>query len=485
MDTHVSKPTCTAILLLILCALMIVPLATVSVTASARSTTPAVVFQTVFGGTGQTRPFAIAVDHRGNSYVAGVTLAADFPTTPGAFQTSTSTSETGFVVKLDPSGNIVYATYLGGTNVVLGIAVDARGRVGLTGQTSGGLPTRNAAQELPGGGGDAFVTVLNADGSDLIYSTYLGGGGEDEGTNLAIDPWGRIVVGGWTTSTDFPNPFGPLTVSGSEDGFVAILDHGDLEASRLVGGSGRDEVTDIAVSTRGRIYIAGVTSSSDFPTRNAVQAMLAGGEDAFVSVLDSSLNFRFSTFLGGANNEGAPSITVDREGDAYVAGRTGGAGFPLRRPLQPTPGSAGDFFVTKIDVKKAKLVYSTYLGGSDVEDDIHIAVDRRGRAYLAGTTESPNFPEANPIPGAGSGLFQAVISIRGDALIYSTRLPAVPGDENVFPSGGFVAVGRKGDAYVAGWTNHGFAIRIGSLKGCGPDNFEPDTLDERGRGPCR
>jgi Beta-propeller repeat len=89
-----------------------------------------------------------------------------------------------------------------------------------------------------------------------------------------------------------------------------------------------------------------------------------------------------------------------------VAGRTGGAGFPLRRPLQRVPGSAGDFFVTKIDVKKAKLVYSTYLGGADVEDDIHIAVDRRGRAYLAGTTESSDFPEVNPIAGASSGLFQ-------------------------------------------------------------------------------
>ena len=110
-------------------------------------------------------------------------------------------------------------------------------------------------------------------------------------------------------------------------------------------------------------------------------------------------------------------------------------------------------------MKKAKLVYSTYLGGSDVEDDIHIAVDRRGRAYLAGTTESSDFPEVNPIAGASSGLFQALINTRGDALIYSTRLPALPGEENVFPSAGAVALGGTGDAYVAGWAIHGFAIR--------------------------
>jgi hypothetical protein len=485
MDPHESRSTCTTRLLRSFAALMMVPTAAVAVTAATHPTTPAVVFQTIFGGTGQTRPFAIAVDRRGNSYVAGVTLAADFPATPGAFQTSTSASETGFVVKLDPSGTIVYATYLGGTNAVLGIAVDARGQVALTGQTSGGLPTRNAAQGTPGGGSDAFVMVLNTDGSDLIYSTYLGGSDEDEGTCLAIDRWGRIVVGGWTSSIDFPSPRGPLSVSGSEDGFVAVLDGGALEASDLVGGSGRDEVTGLAVSERGRIYLAGVSSSSDFPTLNPVQAVLAGGEDAFVSVFDASLNLRFSTFLGGANNEAAPSIAVDRQGDAYVAGRTGGAGFPLRRPLQPTPGSGGDFFVTKIDVKKARLVYSTYLGGSDVEDDIHIAVDHRGRAYLAGTTESSDFPEVNPIAGAASGLFQAVIGTGGGALIYSTRLPSVPGDENVFPSSGAVTVDSSGDAYVAGWTNRGFAFRIEGRRPCGPDGFDENTVAERGRGLCR
>ena len=483
METRLTRPACLALITLCGSMLTVVPTATLSATAP-HLATPAIVFQTIFGGSGPTRPVAIAVDYRGNSYVAGVTTAADFPTTPGAFQTSTSAGETGFVVKLDPTGNIVYATYVGGTNVVLGIAVDGRGRAYLTGQTSGDLPIRNAAQPVLGGGLDAFVMVLNSSGSDLIYSTYLGGLGDETGTHLAIDRWGRVVVGGSTTSVDFPSPDGPLSVSGSEDGFVVVLDHGALQDSRLIGGSDRDEVTGVAVSPRGRIYLTGVTASSDFPTLNAMQPTLAGGDDAFVCVLDASLNFRFSTFLGGANNEGTPSIAVDSQGDAYVAGRAG-AGFPLRRPLQATPGSAGDFFVTKIDVKKAKAVYSTYLGGSDVEDDIQIGVDRVGRAYLAGVTESPNFPEANPIDGASSSLFQAVVSIRGNALIYSTRLPSVPGDENVFAGGGALAVGATGDAYVAGWASRGFAVRVESREKCGPGELEGDNVDERGRAHCQ
>ena len=115
---------------------------------------------------------------------------------------------------------------------------------------------------------------------------------------------------------------------------------------------------------------------------------------------------------------------------------------------------------------KARLVYSTYLGGSDVEDDIQIAVDHAGHAYLAGVTESPDFPEVNPIAGANSSVFQAVLSRKGDALLYATRLPAVPGDEFVFHGGGALAVGVTGDAYVSGWAFQAFVSRIESRKRC-------------------
>lgn len=468
MNTTRTRPICKATLALS-CLMLLIVLATTDSPAAAQPphlATPALAFQTIFGGTRPTRPLAMAVDHRGNSYAAGFTEAADLPTTAGAFQTWCPTTGSGFVMKLDPDGNIVYATYLCGTYVALGIAVDGRGQAYVTGQTPGGLFVRNAEQPEPGGATDAFVAVLNADGSDVVYSTYLGGSGEDGGNALSLSQSGRVVVAGFTNSGDFPGLHGPLSVSGSQDGFVVVLDDGTIEAARLIGGSGRDDVTDVAVSPRGRVYLTGVTSSSDFRILNPVQASLAGGEDAFVSVLDSSLRFRFSTFLGGQNNEAAPSIAVDSRGDAYVAGRAGAPGFPLRRPLQPSPGSSGDFFLTKIDVTKARLVYSTYLGGSDVEDDIQIAVDHAGRAYLAGVTESPDFPEVNPIAGANSSVFQAVVSRRGDALLYSTRLPAVPGEEFVFHGGGALAVGVTGDAYVSGWAFHAFVSRIESHQEC-------------------
>jgi hypothetical protein len=431
----------------------------------ARADVPSVIFQALFGGNALTLPQTIAVDRHGNSYVAGFTGATDFPTTPGAFQPWDPPGQDAFVVKLDPSGRILYATYLGGagSEAALGIAVDARGQAYVTGITdSADFPVRDAVQPSYGGGTDAFVAVLDADGGDLIYSTYIGGSGADDAADLALDGTGRVYVGGSTSSMDFPSLPGSAGLSGTQDGFVAVLaPRGTgLEASRLIGGSGRDAITDIAVAHPGGIYITGTTESIDFPTLDAVQATLAGGQDAFVTVLDRSLEPRFSTYLGGANNEFAPSIAVDRRGDAYVAGKTGAAGFPLRRPLQRVPGTLGDFFVTKIDIRRTTLVYSTYLGGFDAEDDIDIAVDVHGRVYLAGTTESPDFPEVNPIAGAASSVFVSVISRGGGRLLYSTRLPSVPGDENLFQTGSGVAVGSHGRVYVTGWGTVGFATLI-------------------------
>ena len=431
----------------------------------ARAKTPVVEFQALFAGNALIQPQAIAADRHGNSYVVGFTGATDFPTTPGAFQHWDPPGEDAFVAKLDRGGRIVYATYLGGagSEAALGVAVDDHGRAFVAGTTtSADFPIKNPVQPAYGGAGDGFVAMINADGSNIIYSTYLGGSAADSAADLVVDGWGRAYVGGATTSLDFPIRPGSRPMAGTQDGFVVILAARGtrIEASQLFGGSGRDAVTDIAVVHRRRLYVTGVTESADFPVANAIQTALAGGQDAFVSMLDASLVPLFSTFLGGANNESSPSIAVDRHGGVYVAGRTGAAGFPLRRPLQPVPGTMGDFFVTKIDAERARLVYSTYLGGSDAEDEIHIAVDDIGRAYLSGSSESPDFPGATPMAGPTSGVFLAVVSRAGNRLVHSTWLPVVPGDEHLFHAGSGVAVGSDHTAYVTGWGSAGFVTAV-------------------------
>ena len=269
-------------------AVAIAPIPYVHARERARAKTPAVEFQALISGNALIQPQAIAVDRHGDSYVVGFTGATNFPTTPGAYQQWDPPGEDAFVVKLDRAGGVVYATYLGGagSEAALGVAVDHRGRAYVAGTTtSPDFPIKNAAQAGYGGAGDGFVAMVNADWSDIIYSTYLGGSDADSAADLVVDLAGRAYVGGVTSSPDFPTWSGSAVLAGPQDGFVVILAPRGLrvEASQLVGGSGRDAVTDLAVVNRRRIYVTGVTQSADFPVADAVQPALAGGQDAFAA----------------------------------------------------------------------------------------------------------------------------------------------------------------------------------------------------------
>jgi len=434
---------------------------------------PVFVYSTYLGGSGISGASgtddagnAIAVDSLGNAYVTGFTTSADFPKTPGAFDTTIGGSSDAFVTKLNPSGTaLVYSTYLGGSSADQGtsIAVDIAGNAYVTGLTqSANFPaTPGAFDTTINGGVDAFAAKLDATGATLSYATYLGGAGDDRGFGIAVDIVGNAYVTGITRSANFPITPGALdtTLGGGVDAFVTKLDAmgGTLVHSTFLGGNGFDQGLAIAADSFGNAYVTGQTNSADFPTTpTAFDTTLNGGLDAFVTKLDAmGATLAYSTYLGGSGSDLGAGIALDVAGNAYVTGNTGSANFPT------TPGAfgttingGGDAFVTKLDSAGATLAYSTYFGGSGNEGGRGIAVDIAGSAYVTGDTASVNFPTT---PGAldtthngGQDAFVTKLDAAGAALLYSTYLGGGAPDV----SNG-IAVDLEGNAYVTGTANSG------------------------------
>jgi hypothetical protein len=260
----------------------------------------ALIYATYLGGSTFDSPSGIALDASGNVYVDGDTRSTNFPTTPGAFQTSyPGGSLSGYAAKLNATGTgLIYATYLGGSGFdqLTGIAADSAGNGYVTGQTnSTDFPTANPLQATLKGSYNAFVTKLNPSGTALVYSTYLGGSGNDVGNAIAVDSFGEAYVSGNTSSTDFPtaNPVQASNAGGGNDAFVSKLDASGttLLFSSDLGGSSNEFGQAIAVDAAGNIYVAGSTSSTDFPTTpGAFQGSYGGGgSDAFLAKITPTL----------------------------------------------------------------------------------------------------------------------------------------------------------------------------------------------------
>jgi hypothetical protein len=354
---------------------------------------------------------------------------------------------------------LVYSTYLGGngTDRALAPAIDRNGNVYVTGETtSTNFPT-NSLQPALGGGLDVFVTKLNASGSAVVYSTYIGGSGDESGIGLAVDDAGNAYVSGRTSSTDFPTPNALQSAygGGPRDAFVLKLNAAGsaLLYSTYLGGSGDDQSFDLRLDSAANAYVSGRTSSTNFPTANALQPTNAGDFDAFVTKLNSTGSaLVYSTYLGGSGSDGglAP-LALDSSGNAYVAGSTSSTNFPTVNALQPAYGGGNnDGFVSKLNAAGSALVYSTYLGGNGNDPAAAVAVDPSGNAYVVGRTLSTNFPTINAVQPAMAGTndgFVSKLNAAGSALIYSTYLGG-SGDENIFGN----AADAAGNIYLSGWT---------------------------------
>ena len=395
----------------------------------------ALVYSTVIGGASCS---GIAVDVSGSAYVTGYAGSTGFPTA-SPLQATNGGGYDAFVAKLNPAGSaLVYSTYLGGSgdDYGYGIAVDSSGSAYVTGYTtSTNFPTASPFQATHGvsaNNWDAFVTKLNAAGSALVYSTYLGGQCDDRALGIAVDTSGSAYVTGETgncLSNNFPTaaPLQPAW-GGGMDAFVAKLNAAGsaLVYSTYLGGSGYDQGIGIAVDSSGNAYVMGFTSSTNFPTASPLQATYGGGYDAFVSKLNAAgSGLVYSTYVGGSREDWVQGIAVDSSGNAYVTGYTYSTNFPTASPLQATNGGGNDAFVTKLDAAGSALVYSTYLGGSSYDYGLGIAVDSSGNAYVTGGTSSTNFPTVNPLQASGDSF---VAKLRGpnDNFADAVAIAALP-----------------------------------------------------------
>lgn len=441
---------------------------------------PGLIYSTYIGGNAADQGTGIAIDSSGNAYVTGITSSLDFPTTTGVFQpTFGGGFSDAFISKLNNEGTaLIYSTYLGGSGAEFGsfIAVDSGRNAYVTGQTSSlDFPTTAGVFQPGFGGGpqDAFVTKLNATGTALIYSTYLGGNDFDAGSSILVDNANNVYVTGGTSSANFPVTAGVFqpVFGGSQDAFVTKINAMGtaLIYSTYLGGSGSESGVDIKIDNGGNAYVTGLTTSADFPTTaGAFQTVFGGGTfDIFVTKINpTATGLVYSTYIGGNMSDRGFSIAIDTTGNAYVTGETDSLNFPTTPgAFQPAfSGGIVDAFVTKLNAAGSALIYSTYLGGSDTDIGNGIAVDSGGSAYVAGPTCSPNFPTTKGAFQrnlAGSNdLFITRLNAQGTGLIYSTYLGGTDSE-----SGGRIAIDNKGNAYVTGRTfSSNFPVTEGAFQ---------------------
>ncbi len=440
-------------------------------------------WSTLLGGSGHDWGQAIALDEKGYLYVAGQTASLDFPTTPGAFdaappgKSDPSDSRDLFIVKLHPSGSgVVYATLLGGSLAedLEDIALDGSGNLCLTGTTwSKDFPvTAGALQAGYHGGteaaGDAFVTKLNAMGTGLIYSTFLGGDKDDRAAGIALDGSENIYLTGQTRSPDFPvtaGAFQPEYGDGDGDGFVTKLDVSGnrLLYSTFLGSSGADRGSGIAVDRSGHAWVAGQTDGNDFPITTA--AGDSGREDTRSDAFLAKINpdgktLAFSTRLGGSRQEESACVAIDPSGCAYLAGRTLSPDFPAteeafdRSPNHRAGILEGDGFVAKFDAAGNGPIYATHLGGPASDEITGMALDAAGSAYLCGQTEGPGFPTTagafDTAFGGQTEAFFALLDPSGSRLVSSTLLGGRGADRC-----SDLVLDEAGNAFLTGWTESG------------------------------
>ena len=465
---------------------------------------PTLLYSTFLGGSSSGEAATgIAVDSAGNAYVTGYTASNDFPTTPGAFQTSSTGGQQTFITKFGPTGSaLVYSTYLNGP-FPASIAVDSFGKAYVAGwNAQAGFPTTSNAynQSCLGSG---FLTVLNQTGTGLVYSTCFGERGSAffgyngaTVSSMAIDAAGHTFITGYTNNPGFPTTTNAYQASypgaRGTSAFVSVFDTKASGSSSLVystyfgipsanfsayGTVGNG----IALDSFGNAYITGYAGDSLPVTPGAFQTSLAtgvmcnpyGGQqwvcpDAFVAKFNPSASgsqsLTYATYLGGAGTDIGNAIAVDGPGNAYVTGSTSGGyyhSFPLTSgAFQTSAGTLTSAFVTKLNAAGSSLLYSTFLDGNAGTRGTNgnaIAVDTLGNAYVVGSLSSINLPSGFPVtPDAFqkeltntgfSDAFLTKLNPTGSALIYSSFLGG-SGDDVATT----IAIDQAGDAYLTGWT---------------------------------
>lgn len=438
-------------------------------------------YSTYLGSDSTDQIRGIAVDDEGCAYITGTTYSTDFPMTPGAFDVDYNGGGSDiFVCKLNAAGTaLVYSTFLGGSGWDDGyaIAVDSAGCAYITGNTEDSttdfVVTGGAIDTTINGYRDVFVCKLNADGSGLEYSTFLGGSMMDYGYNIAIDTLGYAYVTGITEdhTIDFPTTSGVInqTHNGNYDIFISKINPTGttLVYSTFLGSTDYEYVEGLAIDVAGNAYITGYTDEGTFPTTvGAMNTSINGGYDAFVCKINpTATTLVYSTFLGGATSDDyAYDLAIDNSNCTYITGYTTSTDFPTTSGcIQDQRVNNEEVFICKLNDTGSGLIYSTYLGEFGHEQGDAIAVDSTGNAYVSGHTMSTFFPTtlgSYDTSNAGSyDVFLCKINPMCTVLEYSTFLGGSSMDE---PNA--IALDDTGNAYVAGYTySNGFPSTSGAI----------------------
>ncbi|MGA8617510.1 MAG: choice-of-anchor D domain-containing protein [Candidatus Sulfotelmatobacter sp.] len=448
---------------------------------------PVLVYSTYLGGSGDDEPTGIAADSTGSIYVAGYTDSTDFPLATLGSLPAGSTHV--FVAKLDPTGsNLVYADYIGGNSQDYGYALvlDGANDVYVTGSTaSSDFPLVNPYQSTYPQGFDGFLTKISADGSSLLYSTYLGGEGSDEPYGLAIDGLGEVVVAGNTTSTTFPvtnayqstaspnqggvfGNYGFLTKFSPDGSYLVYSTYlsGNSNVALNCGGSPcwpspYSSINGVAVDSNGIAYVAGITNTYNFPTTQTAylttDSTQQNGIVGFVSKLSSAGALDYSTYFYESSGllTNLNAIAVDGSGSAYVTGVAFSDGtFPITSTSICDPSvygsGCGYAFVTKFDAAASTLLYSTFLGPNNSANPRAIALDANNDAYVVASTSSNSFVIVNSIEpyASGNDLLLVEIDPLASTELFATYLG---GSADEFAAG--IALDSSGNIYIAGSTD--------------------------------
>ena len=440
-----------------------------------------VIYSTFIGGNVDDRGTAIAIN-AGNAYITGVTSSSDFPITIGQNHTG------GFAVELNSSGLVIYSNVLAGFGTSgAAIAVDSTGTAYVAGNTSAtNFPaTGGSLRTTLSGQSDAFVARFSPTGQ-VAYATYVGGSASETGAAIAVDALGNAFIAGGTTSANFPATAGAfaVTLKGQQNAFVAELNPtgSSLVYATYLGGSGSDLAAGIALDAAGNCYVVGSATSNDFPTTANAFATTKSSNyfyntAAFVSKLNATgTALIYSTYLGGSGGDSASGIAVDSNTVAYVVGTSSSADFPttpgaLKRKLSGQYNDS-DIFLAQVSVNGSSLQYSTLLGSIVSDNGNAVALDGNGGVYLAGSTQSQNYPTTpgvfravNPKNTSNNGFTGVVskIDINSPTMcnpVFSPLSVSIPGRGGSFSSNLTLAPGCPWEAVAS--NSYQLAITLNS-----------------------
>jgi PKD repeat protein len=380
------------------------------------------VFSSLIGGSDYDYATGIVIDESGNSYITGNTYSSDFPVTKKIYDSTFNGNSDCFVAKIGPNGAALrYSTFFGGggNDYATALEVDTSGNTYVTGYTTSYdyKTTENACFTSYSGSDDGFFSKFDANGSNLLYSTFFGGATEEYPNSIIIDQSGIAYIAGYTNSANFPTTSAAYSrnLSGSNDCFILKINPNSptLVFSTFIGGSMDDRATSVAIDSLKNVYITGYTYSYDYPTSSpAVSNYSSGNFDCFATKLDSyASSIIYSTYIGGSNHDYGTCIKVNSLGNAFIAGNTYSTDFiTTTNGIDVYQNGTIDGFIVKLNYSGSTLAFSSYFGGINDDYINSIALVGTNNIYLTGTTYSPDFPII-------SGSYCSTISSYSDGFI--------------------------------------------------------------------